>query len=109
MMIVLPMPHPELTAWPQPPRTPRVPALQLIATFHAAGWRYRFQAGDGVEIWADQRYLGTLPLELLIHLLWHHLEQATLQGQLRTHLAPMVPPAPRLPAAQGRRLRGHRA
>jgi hypothetical protein len=39
---------------------------------------------------------------------WHHLEHATLQGQLRTHLAPMAPPAPRLPAAQGRRLRGHR-
>jgi hypothetical protein len=108
-MIVALMPHPELAAWPRPPRVPHVPALQLIATFRGPGWRYRFQAGDGVEIWADQRHLGTLPLELLVHLVWHHLEHATLQGQVQAHLAPMAPTAPRLLAAQGRRLRGHRA
>jgi hypothetical protein len=44
-----------------------------------------------------------------VHLVGHHLEHATLQRQLQAHLAPMAPPAPRLPAAQGRRLRGHRA
>jgi hypothetical protein len=100
------MPHPELTAWPRPPRTPRIPALQLIATFRTTGWRSRFQAGDGVELWADQRHLGTLPIEWLLHLLWHHLAAATLQDQLQGYLAPMAPAAPRLPAAQGRRLRG---
>jgi hypothetical protein len=40
---------------------------------------------------------------------WHHFEAAALQGQLQAHLAPMAPAAPRLPAAQGRRLRGYRS
>src|SRR4029453_6992891 len=109
-VILIPsMPHPELAVWPRPPRAPRIPTLQLIATFRTTGWRARFQAGDGVEVWADARHLGTLPLELLVHLVWHHLQAAPLPGQLQAHLAPMAPAAPRLPAAQGRRLRGHRA
>jgi transcriptional regulator with XRE-family HTH domain len=53
--------------------------------------------------------LAATTLELLVHLVWHHLEHATLQAQVQVHLAPMAPTGPRLPAAHGRRLRGHRA
>jgi hypothetical protein len=102
------MAHPLLP--PAPARSaPRPAALRLVATFKAAGWRYPFQDGDGVEVWQGQAHLGTLPAVLLFQVIRHYLHGALIEQDVHRSLSPMplakVEPT-RLQATQGRKLRG---
>jgi len=81
--------------------------LELVAVFRGAGWRYPLRIGDGVEVWQGQTYLGTIPTLLLLQVLGHYLQAATLQDAVRTNLTPTLP-SPLLRHADKRRLRGRR-
>lgn len=84
------------------------------------GWQWPFREGDTLRVYrdGDSELLAELPASFVVELVHYYLLGVALQTRVADHLTPRPPPdrpplakvpAPRLPAAQGRRLRGYRA
>lgn len=83
----------------------RAQPLRLVVSFKAAGWRYPFCEGDGVEVWLGQTHRGTLPAVLLFQVVRHYLQGTLIQEEVSRALHPEPEPLPRLRATNGRLLR----
>jgi hypothetical protein len=59
-----------------------VPALALYVHFRGRGFRWKFEADDGLEVFLGLTYVGTVPGRLVVELIGHHLAGAELQRQL---------------------------
>jgi hypothetical protein len=75
------------------------------------GWQWPFREGDTLRVYrdGDRELLAELSANFVRELVHHYLNGLALQARMADHLQPMPPPPdlPRLPAATGRRLRGH--
>jgi hypothetical protein len=65
-----------------------VPTLALYVHFRGRGFRWKFEADDGLEVFLGSTYVGTVPGRLVVELIGHHLAGAELQRQLGDVLAP---------------------
>lgn len=92
------------------------PPVALSIAFRR-GWQWPFRDGDTLRVYreGDRALLAELPAAFVQALVVHALTGQALAARWADYLAPLAPPepqpgpptpAPRLPAATGRRLRG---